>query len=285
MESINGTDSRQIALDLLLPVGVAVGLVFIHLLVPLRMRSSLAFTPNWFTFHSLITAPYVHADAVHLVENTALFLVTASLVYALTLFVRLRKWFHVTAPALLLGLPIVHNLLVYLIAQAFGIEDLAAQFGFSSIGAGFAAFLLVATVVYIFDGYGRKGVAAFVSLLAVIVAAVMVLSFVSDISTVLIGAGVISPLLAMGWYRCRQTKTLRRPARIESPIPTDATVLTLAMLVLVLEISSLFQVGMDPVSVGLSHAIPFGLGLIISVLAYWFVGLSMTQNNGQTRRD
>lgn len=271
MVSINGTDSRQISIDLLLPVGVAVVLVLVHLLVPLRMRSSMAFSPSWFSFYSLLTAPYVHADAVHLLENLVLFLVTASLTYLLTLCLGYRRWFHTTAVGLLIGLPIVHNLSVYAIATSLALDESAGQFGFSSVGAGFAAFLLVALLVYIDEGYGRSGVTALLAFLAIVAGLVMGVSVLTPVSTVLVGTGLTGVLVAAGWYQCRQAKILRRQARRESPIPTDATVLAVAVFVFALEFFSLFQVGLNPVAVVLGHVIPFGIGIVVSLLAYRIV--------------
>ena len=268
MVSINGTDARQISIDLLLPVGVATVLVLVHLLVPLRMRSSMAFSPDFFSIYSLLTAPYVHADAVHLLENVVLFLLTASLVYFLTLCLRFRRWFHATAVGLLVGLPIVHNLLVYVIATLLALEEPAAQFGFSSIGAGFAAFLFVALLAYIEDGYGRSGITAILGFLVVVISLVVGISLLTGVSTIVLGAGLVGLLVAAGWYQCRQAKILRRQARRESPVPTDATVLAVAVFVFALEFFSLFQVGLDLSEVLLSHGIPFGIGIVASLVAY-----------------
>jgi hypothetical protein len=280
MVSMNREDIKRISLDLLLPAGTVAVLVLVHLLVPLRMRSAMAFNPDLFSVYSLLTAAYVHADTLHLAENAGVFVLTAPFAYLLALFLGIRRWFHLTAIGLLLVLPVVNNLVVYLVVVVADPTATVAQFGFSPVGAGFAAFLLSGLLAYAQNGYGRLGATLLLAFLTILATVVFGLSSLANASTVGIGMALTSFVLGVGWYQCRQFRLLRGSPRADSPVPTDATVLAVGLFVFSLEFFSLFQLGHEPARLTLTHALPFAIGAGISGATYW--GLTHFRGDGSS---
>jgi hypothetical protein len=144
------TASRhEIAGDLSLLTGVVTLLLGAHLLLPPTVQATLSFDARTFAPLTLLTGAYLHVNDAHLVGNVVGFCSAGLVSYLVCLQLDERDWFHRTAVVCLLGLPVVVNLASY---AAFSLRypglPLTTR-GFSGVVAGFAGFLLVATMALI----------------------------------------------------------------------------------------------------------------------------------------
>jgi hypothetical protein len=145
---------RDVAGDLSLLTGVVTLLLGAHLL-PATVQATLSFDARTFAPITLLTGAYLHVNDAHLVGNVVGFCSAGLVSYLVCLQLDERDWFHRTAVVCLLALPVVVNLASY---AAFSLRYPGVPLttrGFSGVVAGFAGFLLVATLALIHRRHSR----------------------------------------------------------------------------------------------------------------------------------
>lgn len=145
---------RELAGDLSLLTGVVTLLLAAHLL-PATVQATLSFDARTFAPITLLTGAYLHVNDAHLVGNVVGFCSAGLVSYLVCLQLDERDWFHRTAVTCLLALPVVVNLASY---AAFSLRYPGVPLttrGFSGVVAGFAGFLLVATLALIHSRHSR----------------------------------------------------------------------------------------------------------------------------------
>ncbi|WP_136715289.1 hypothetical protein [Halorientalis salina] len=154
MGEVYGYSKRSIGRDLALIGSVGVALILFHFLLSPVTRARLAFDHGSLDVVSLYSSAFVHFDASHLLGNVSGYVATTVVAYGLCLKADRRRWFHLTFAGFLLGLPALVSLTSYAVLGWLYPAITPITRGFSGVGAGFTAFVLLALLISLRTKHG-----------------------------------------------------------------------------------------------------------------------------------
>lgn len=265
------TSRPAVAADLSLLTAVVTLLLGAHLLLPPTVQATLSFDARTFTPITLLTGAYLHVNDAHLVGNVVGFCSAGLVSYLVCLQLDARDWFHRTAVVCLLALPVVVNLASY---AAFSLRYPGVPLttrGFSGVVAGFAGFLLVATLALIRRRHTRgttlyAGYLIVLTLLGAVLVTYTGVPSLASTGLFALGAGV-STLGLYGEAR-RQGVPTDHTARVRLAVEVGTVLLLFAVLlslVLGLFPATLTTGGWLTNVVG--HGVGFLAGVVVAVTA------------------
>lgn len=183
---------RTLVVDVVAIFSVAVLLPLIHVGTTPTQKAILSAEAGTGLSLSLFTAAYVHYGSTHVVTNVVGYLSAAVMSYLLCLQIDRRRWFHLTAVALLCVLPWVVNWASGLVFTEWGRPVEITGRGFSGIVAGYGGFVYVAAVVYVRDRHGGIVAVGIAGLVLSVVTLQGYLSWIGSPSPMLVGTLIVA---------------------------------------------------------------------------------------------
>jgi hypothetical protein len=269
-----GRSRRGLTLDLAFVVAVPTLLVGVHLATPGPVRYDLAFAHDEFVPHTLFTAAYVHADRAHLAGNVVGYLLPTLYAYLLCVRVGRRRWFLATTLSCLVALPVLVNLVDYLVLTSlFPRVDVVTR-GFSGVAAGFGGFLLVALVVSLRDRFRDLGWRVG-QVTVLIVFLELDATYAGGLRPVTVGLVAVGVAVSLGEYAWRYGLSLPEGTDERRALALQAGEVVVVVLAILLQVASMFptRVIQDGALVGVvAHAAGFLLGGAIAIA--WYAALA-----------
>jgi hypothetical protein len=174
---------------------IAVVVAVVHFVAPAALQQRLVFDHGQVHGYTLLTAAYVHASDVHLLQNLQGYLRIVGFPYVFSLLNHQRRWFWRTTLALLVVLPILTSITSYALIPVWYPNVTPITYGFSDIVAGFAGVLLVAVAKYTRTRHGSAAawavsIAGGLFVLSVIGARLAGMTVAAVTSSVLLAVGL-----------------------------------------------------------------------------------------------
>ena len=164
------------------------------------LHDALIFNHARFRGYTLITSAYVHHSENHLLNNLFGYGRIALFPY---IFCRLsghRQWFRRTMVALLLVLPVLSGLTNYFVLPHLYPEVIPLSAGFSSIVAGFVAFLCVALGRYLWTEYDGLVAGTATAIGGFCLVALLEVRWYGTVRPIVGGVVGLGFLTVVGWY-------------------------------------------------------------------------------------